>query len=342
MTPDIDVVTIGRSGVDIYPLQTGVGLEDVETFGKFLGGSPTNVAVAAARLGCSAAVLTGVGDDPFGRFVRREMVRLGVTDDFVITSTDLATPLTFCEIFPPDSFPLYFYRQPSAPDMQLRAGDMPLDVIRAARLLWVSVTGLSQEPSRSAHQAALAARDGARHTVLDLDYRSVFWSSEQEATQQVRQCLGQFTVVVGNRQECEVAVGEADPDLAADALLKAGAEIAIVKQGPEGTLAKTRDERVLVPPIPIEVVNGLGAGDAFGGALCHGLLSGWSLERIVAGASAAGAIVASRLECSTAMPSAEEVEAVLAGTPVAELNNAPHRAHPANTTNPANTTEDAW
>jgi 5-dehydro-2-deoxygluconokinase len=324
---DVEVVTIGRSGVDIYPLQTGVGLEDVETFGKFLGGSPTNVAIAAARLGHSAAVLTGVGDDSFGRFVRREMVRLGVTDDFVITSPDFATPVTFCEIFPPDNFPLYFYRQPSAPDMQLRVTDMPLDVIRAAKLFWMSVTGLSQEPSRSAHHAALAARDRSPNTVLDLDYRPMFWSSAPEATEQVHKCLGQFTVAVGNRQECEVAVGETEPDRAADALLEAGVEIAIVKQGPHGTLAKTRDERVVVAPFPIDVVNGLGAGDAFGGTVCHGLLSGWSLQRIIAGASAAGAIVASRLECSTAMPTAEEVEAVLAGTSVADLNNA-HRKEP--------------
>jgi len=318
----VEVVTIGRSGVDIYPLQTGVGLEDVETFGKFLGGSPTNVAIAAARMGHSAAVLTGVGDDSFGRFVRREMVRLGVTDDFVITSASFATPVTFCEIFPPDNFPLYFYRQPSAPDMQLRVTDMPLDAIRAAKLFWMSVTGLSQEPSRSAHHAALAARDRAPNTVLDLDYRPMFWSSATEATEQVRKCLGQFTVAVGNRQECEVAVGETEPDRAADALLEAGVEIAIVKQGPKGTLAKTCDERVVVAPFPIDVLNGLGAGDAFGGTVCHGLLSGWSLQRIIAGASAAGAIVASRLECSTAMPTADEVEAVLAGTSVAELNHA--------------------
>jgi 5-dehydro-2-deoxygluconokinase len=310
----VEVVSIGRSGVDIYPLQIGVSLEDVETFGKFLGGSPTNVAVAVARLGHTTAALTGVGDDSFGRFVRREMVRLGVSDEFVITSSEFATPVTFCEIFPPDDFPLYFYRRPSAPDL-------PLDVIRSAKLFWTSVTGLSQEPSRSAHHAALAARDRAANTVLDLDYRPMFWSSAAEATEQVRRCLGQCTVAVGNLQECEIAVGETDPDRAADALLEAGVEIAIVKQGPAGTLAKTRGERVMVPPFPIEVVNGLGAGDAFGGSVCHGLLSGWSLRRIIAGASAAGAIVASRLECSTAMPTAAEVEAVLAGTSVADLTD---------------------
>ena len=319
MLPQVEVVTIGRSGVDIYPLQTGVGLEDVETFGKFLGGSPTNVAVAAAQLGRSAAVLTGVGADSFGRFVRREMVRLGVSDEFVITTPQFATPVTFCEIFPPDDFPLYFYRQPSAPDLQLRAEDLPMSTIQDAKLFWVSLTGLSEEPSRGAHHEALAARNGARHTVLDLDYRPMFWASAAEATDQVRQCLAKVTVAVGNRGECEIAVGETEPDRAADALLEAGVEIAIVKQGPKGTLAKTRDERIVVPPTQITVVNGLGAGDAFGGSLCHGLLSGWSLERIVAGASVAGAIVASRLECSTAMPTEDEFEAVLAGTPVAEL-----------------------
>ena len=315
-----DVVVIGRAGVDLYPLQTGVGLEDVATFGKFLGGSPTNVAVAVARLGHPVIALTGVGDDSFGRFVRQEMVRLGVSDEYVITASQLATPVTFCELFPPDHFPLYFYRQPTAPDLQLRAADLPLQVIRDAALCWVSVTGLSEEPSRAAHHAALAARRGAGHTVLDLDYRPTFWSGAGAATEQIRRCLPQVTVAVGNLAECEVAVGESDPDRAADALLAAGVQLAVVKQGPEGTLAKTRTERLVAPAVPVEVVNGLGAGDAFGGFLCHGLLSGWSLERTIAGASAAGAIVASRLECSTAMPTADEVEAVLAGTSVRELN----------------------
>jgi len=319
---EVEVVSMGRSGVDIYPLQSGVGLEDVETFGKFLGGSPTNVAVAVARLGHSVVALTGVGNDSFGRFVQREMVRLGVADDYVVTSADLATPVTFCELFPPDNFPLYFYRQPSAPDLQLRAGELPLEVIQSAKLLWMSGTGLSQEPSRSAHHAALAARDRAPNTILDLDYRPIFWASAEQATEQVSRCLGQITVALGNRQECQVAVGETEPDRAADALLAAGVEIAIVKQGPAGTLAKTHDERIVVPPFPIEVVNGLGAGDAFGGTVCHGLLSGWSLRRIITGASAAGAIVASRLECSTAMPTIDEIEAVLAGTSVADVNKA--------------------
>ncbi len=307
-----DVVVIGRSGVDVYPLQVGVGLEDVETFGKFLGGSAANVAVAAARLGHAPALVTGVGDDPFGRFVRRALRDLGVDDRFVVVDPEHPTPVTFCEIFPPDDFPIWFYRRPVAPDLQIRPEDLDLDAVRDAGLFWATVTGLSEEPSRSAHHAAWEKRGRRRHTVLDLDYRPVFWSSPAEATAQVRAALPHVTVAVGNREECEVATGETDPDRAAEALLDAGLELAVVKQGPRGVLGRTRTERVIVPPTPVDVVNGLGAGDAFGGSLIHGLLTGLPLQQVLRNANAAGAIVASRLECSTAMPTADEVDAHVA------------------------------
>ncbi|MFZ2624171.1 MAG: 5-dehydro-2-deoxygluconokinase [Propionibacterium sp.] len=305
--PSVEVLTIGRSGVDIYPLQIDRGLEDVETFGKFLGGSPTNVAVAAARYGHSSAVVTGVGEDGFGRFVRQEMRRLGVYDDFVITTPDLNTPVTFCEIFPPDRFPLYFYRQPTAPDLQIQPKDIPVDTLEGADIVWVSGTGLSQEPSRQAHHFALDTRSRRDITIIDLDYREQFWSSPQEAHEQVSAVLPKVTVAIGNREECEVAVGETDPDRAADALLETGVELAIVKQGLRGTLAKTHDERVELPITRVETKNGLGAGDAFGGAICHGLLSGWPLVKTIFAASTAGAIVSSRLECATAMPTEPEL-----------------------------------
>jgi 5-dehydro-2-deoxygluconokinase len=310
----LEVVAIGRSGVDVYPLQIGVGLEDVDTFGKYLGGSAANVAVAAARLGHSVALISGVGDDPFGRFVRRALRDLGVDDRYVVVDPEHPTPVTFCEIFPPDDFPLYFYRRPTAPDLQLQPEDLDLATVRDAQLFWATVTGLSEEPSRSAHHAAWAARGRRRHTVLDLDYRPMFWATREEASAQVRAALPHVTVAVGNGEECEVAVGETDPDRAADALLDAGVELAIVKQGPRGVLGKTRTERVVVPPTPVEVVNGLGAGDAFGGSLVHGLLAGLPLEQMLRNANAAGAIVASRLECSTSMPTAAEVEAHVAAS----------------------------
>ncbi|MEV0945944.1 5-dehydro-2-deoxygluconokinase [Rhodococcus sp. NPDC049939] len=310
----LDVLAIGRSGVDIYPLQSGVGLADVETFGKFLGGSAANVAVAAARLGLSSALITGVGNDPFGKFVKRALTDLGVEDRFVVTSYEYPTPVTFCEIFPPDRFPLYFYRNPHAPDMQITAQTIDLDAVRTASLYWSTVTGLSEEPSRSAHFAAWEARERRPLTVLDLDYRPMFWPTPQEATTQVRRALAHATVAVGNREECEVAVGETDPNKAADALLDLGIELAIVKQGPRGVLGRTRKQSITVPPNAVTVVNGLGAGDSFGGSLCHGLLAGWPLEKVLRYANAAGAIVASRLECSTAMPTAREVHDLVEAT----------------------------
>ena len=303
-----DVVSIGRVGVDIYPLEIGRGLEDVETFGKFLGGSATNFAVAASRLGHRAAIITRTGDDPFGRYIHKALKGFGVDDRYVTTVPELLTPVTFCEIFPPDDFPLWFYRLPTAPDLMIRAEELDLDAVAQARVLWLTVTGLTQEPSRNAHFAALAARERKQHTILDLDFRPMFWSSREDASALVRRALPYVTVAIGNKEECEVATGETEPHRAARALLDAGVELAVVKQGPAGVLGMTAGETVVVPPLPVDVVNGLGAGDSFGGAVCHGLLSGWPLERILRFGNAAGSIVAGRLECSSAMPTVAEIE----------------------------------
>ncbi len=306
-----DVLTTGRVGVDLYPLQSGVGLEDVTTFGKFLGGTATNVAVAAARLGRRAAVITRTGADPFGVYVHKALRALGVDDRWVSAVAELPTPVTFCELFPPDRFPLYFYRTPTAPDLQIRPDDLDLAAIRAARVFWVTATGLSQEPSRSAVMAALAARGRRRLTVLDLDHRPQFWPSMADARREVTVALEQVTVAVGNVEECEVATGTRDARAAAAALLGRGLDLAVVKRGPDGVLARDHGAEVSVPAAPIAVVNGLGAGDAFGGALCHGLLAEWPLDRCLRFANTAGAIVASRLACAQAMPTAEEIDAVM-------------------------------
>ncbi|WP_326659607.1 5-dehydro-2-deoxygluconokinase [Streptomyces canus] len=316
-----DVLTIGRVGVDVYPLQTGVGLAEVTSFGKYLGGSPTNVAVAAARYGHSAAVITKTGRDPFGDFVRQALEGYGVDARFVGTSDIAPTPVTFCEIFPPDDFPLYFYRLPKAPDLDIEAGELDLDAVRDARIFWVTGTGLSDEPSRSATVAALAHRAKAGATVFDLDWRPMFWKDTAWADPSLArgyfaEALRHTTVAVGNLDECEVATGEREPYAAAKALLAAGVELAVVKQGPKGVLAMDRDGATAeIPPVAVDVVNGLGAGDAFGGALCHGLLSGWDTRRAVSFANAAGAIVAGRLSCSDAMPTEPEVHAKLDEVP---------------------------
>jgi 5-dehydro-2-deoxygluconokinase len=314
MTEVFDVITIGRVGVDLYPEQPAVSLADVETFRKSLGGSPVNVAVAAARLGSSkVAAITKVGDDPFGTYVRRAMDGFGVDTRWVGTDAELRTPVVFCEIHPPDSFPLLFYREPKAPDMNVSLEELDLDAIRAARLFWTTGTGLSDEPSRTATLGALAARGRAGITVHDLDHRPMFWRREDEAGDMARTALAHATVAVGNQDEVAVAVGTRDPWEASEALLELGVKLAIVKRGPEGVLARTPAEVIEVEPIRLEVVNGLGAGDAFGGALAHGLLAGHDIELVIRRANAAGALVASRLACADDMPFLGELEEMVEG-----------------------------
>jgi 5-dehydro-2-deoxygluconokinase len=291
-------------------MQIGRGLEDVETFGKFLGGSAGNVAVAAARHQRRTALISKTGADPFGRFVHRTRGELGVDDCFVGTESASPTPVTFCEIFPPDNFPLFFYRSQTSPDLLIRAEELPTEAIAGAGVFWATLTGCSTEPSRQAHFAAWRIRERRQHTVLDLDYRPVFWpdgGAREQAVQALRYC----TVAVGNIEEGHVATGETEPHRIAEALLGLGVELAVVKRGGQGALAMTAARAVEVPGQRIDVVNGLGAGDAFGGALCHGLLAGWDLERTIRFANAAGSLVASRIECSTAMPTEDEVQAIL-------------------------------
>ncbi|MFI9428088.1 5-dehydro-2-deoxygluconokinase [Streptomyces achromogenes] len=307
-----DLITMGRIGVDLYPLQAGVPLAQVTTFGKFLGGSAANVAVAAARLGRRTAVITRTGDDPFGTYLHEALRGFGVDDRWVTPVPGLPTPVTFCEIFPPDDFPLYFYRRPKAPDLEIHPHELDLDAIAAARIFWVTGTGLSEEPSRTATLAALAHRARTGITVFDLDWRPVFWADPGTARPHYAEALRHATVAVGNLDEVEIATGTREPHAAARALLDAGVELAVVKQGPKGVLAVSRaGETAEVPPLPVTVLNGLGAGDAFGGSLCHGLLAGHDLETVMRHANAAGAIVASRLECSSAMPTPVEVAAAL-------------------------------
>jgi len=307
---ELEIITTGRVSVDLYPEQIGVPLAEVTTFAKSLGGSATNVAVAAARLGRPSAVITKVGDDGFGPYIRAALEEFGVDPRWVGTDPELRTPLAFCEIHPPDDFPLLFYREPKAPDMNLTVEDLDFDAISAVPLFWITGTGLSDEPSRTATLAALEHRPSGI-TVFDLDYRPTLWGSEEEAAHCYREALRHATVAVGNQSEVEVAVGTDDPFEASEALLDLGLDLAIVKRGPEGVLARTQDGVAEAPPIQVEVVNGLGAGDAFGGALCHALLSGWDAERTIRYANAAGAIVASRLACADDMPTREEVEQLL-------------------------------
>jgi 5-dehydro-2-deoxygluconokinase len=304
---DLDVLTVGRISIDLYCGQLGAGWREAESFAKAIGGSPTNVAIAAARLGRRAALYTKVGTDPFGDVAVAELRDFGVDTAYVGVEPDGMTPLAFAVLDPPEDPQLHFRRQAPVPDFQLRAGEVPAPVIAGVGVLWISGGALAQQPSRATVQEMLHARGRRSHTVLDLDYRPSFWRDREEASQVIGAAVHHATIAVGNREECAVAVGTSEPRQAAARLLERGVELAIVKLGGDGVLLADRHGERTVAPAPIEVLCGLGAGDAFGGALCHGLLSGWPAARAVAFANAAGGIVASRLLCSAAMPYEAEV-----------------------------------
>ncbi|HEV2885727.1 MAG TPA: PfkB family carbohydrate kinase [Jatrophihabitans sp.] len=212
---------------------------------------------------------------------------------------------------------------PTAPDLTLTAQDVPWQLVTEVPLLWITGTGVSAEPARSTQLEMLGRRgrpDSAagRWTVLDLDWRPMFWASPAEAGEQYRRMLPEVSVVVGNRSEVEVAVGTGDPELAAHRLIEYGVELVLVKMGADGVLVATPGSITTVAPLRVEVVCGLGAGDAFGAAVVHGLLAGWAPVRIAEYANAAGAIVASRLACADAMPSMDEIAELVERRPVGD------------------------
>jgi 5-dehydro-2-deoxygluconokinase len=306
-----EVVSVGRVSVDLYAAEIAVGFDGQQSFTKSVGGSPTNVAVAAARLGRRAALVTKVGADGFGDYVRTRLEEWGVSTQYLAVLPGGQTPLALAALDPPESPQIAFYRGAAAPDTTLAEADLPEAVVRGCGLLWVSHAALAQGSTARAMTAWLEQRGRAAHTVLDLDFRPALWADVATARQAARTAIGLSTVVVGNVDECEMAVGSREPEVAADSLLSAGVDVAIVKLGADGVLLATPDGRLRVAPLPVDVLCGLGAGDAFGGALAHGLLSGWDIPRIGRFANAAGALVATRLTCADAMPSLAEIQALV-------------------------------
>jgi 5-dehydro-2-deoxygluconokinase len=315
MAGDLDVLTVGRISIDLYCDQVGAGWHAARSFSKAVGGSPTNVAIAAARLGHRAAVFTKVGADPFGAVAVEELREFGVDTRFVSVEPAAVTPLAFAVLDPPEDPQLLFRRDPPVADFQLRPGDVDAATVSEVSILWITGGALSREPSAATAEGMLRTRARRGHTVLDLDYRSTFWRSREEASGRIGAAVAYATIAVGNREECAVAVGSEDPHEAARRLRAKGIELAIVKLGGDGVLVSSEQGERLIAPPPIKVLCGLGAGDAFGGALCHGLLNGWPHERTVAFANAAGGIVASRLLCSQAMPYEHEVIELLESSP---------------------------
>ncbi len=317
-----ELITIGRVSVDLYPEQPGP-MWGVTSLQKSIGGTAANVAVAAARLGHRVAFVTKVGDDAFGLDVRHALEhRFGVDTTWVSTHPTLPTPLAFAELDPVETPNIIFYRYPDAPDVHLSAGDLADVPIEDATIFWVPASRFAWSTSRAAVGEALDRRRGRPHTVLDLDWRPHFWPDEATGRAAIDQMLDRFSIVIGNRDECRIAVGADDPDTAADRLLDRGVDTVVVKLGADGVFVADADGRTLVPPYPVEVVCGLGAGDAFGGAFCHGLLVGASAVEAVRLGNVAGAIVASRLRCADDMPTLDELTAA-AGEPAGEGDTTP-------------------
>ena len=244
-----DLVTMGRVGVDLYPEQSGVPLAEVRTFAKSLGGSPTNVAVGAARYGHRAAVITKVGADGFGDYVRAALRGFGVDDRFVGTDPELRTPIVFCELLPPESPTILFYRQPTAPDMQLSAGELDLDAIRGrADLLDDRDRAVGGAEPDGDPRRARGARPGSAHGARPRLPAGVLVDAGDARTQQ-RRALALATVAVGNVEECAVAVGDGPPEDLARRLLELGLDLAIVKLGGDGVLAAWEGGAERFPPV---------------------------------------------------------------------------------------------
>jgi 5-dehydro-2-deoxygluconokinase len=316
---DLEAIVVGRLHADLYPQQIGVPLEEVRTFERFVGGFAGNVGVGLARLGVGTAVVSSVGDDGHGRFIRQFLEGEGIETRWVSTNGSARTPLTFCEIRPPADFPLLAYRPPDAPDWQLTPGDIP-EQARRVPLLFVSGTGFAVEPSRSTTLGVMAGRRPTtldRSTILDLDWRAGYWRQPDEYGPLLRQAALLANVVIGSDEEFRVA-GLSPSEVAAS-----GVRAVYVKHGPDGASLLGRGQAIHVPGLAVEVVNGLGAGDAFAAAVGWGILRDLDDADVLRLANVAGALVAERVECSGAMPTESELAARGASSKVAHTGAEP-------------------
>ncbi len=292
----IDAAVIGRVGIDLYPNELETSLAEVRTYTRFVGGFAGNVATGLARLGVRTAIVSRVGAEGHGDFVRAWLAGEGVDVRFLATDPYWPTPPTFCEVWPPDRFPLTFYRRPTTPDWQLSPEDYDAEEVAGARLLYATGTGLAQSPSRETTLGALNAHRGT--SIFDLDWRPTLWDEPDAYPALAAEAAAAADIVIGNEEEVD-ASGVSDlPSL-------------VLKRGERGATVYDRGEETDVPGFPVEVVNGLGAGDAFAAALGHSLLEGLPLAEAARRGNIAGAIVASRLACSEAMPRLAEIEAAI-------------------------------
>lgn len=301
------VIVVGRVSVDLYAREAGASFRDPQTFNKSVGGSPTNVAVAAARLGHDVVLLTKVGSDELGEYVIGRLNEFGVDTSCVGISEGERTPVVIASMDPPEDPRVIFHRKLDAPDTTLQVDALSKTDIEQCDVLWITGGTLARGTTASACTHWLDSRQRRPHTVFDIDFRPSFWDSQDDARHAAVAAIKQSTVVVGNRSECAMALGTDEPNRAVDEMLELGVAIAVVKMGGDGVLLANQRERVTIAPLRVPVVCGLGSGDAFGGALVHGLLSNWDLRTIGEYANAAGAYVAARLSCADSMPDLREL-----------------------------------
>ncbi|MHB8524024.1 MAG: 5-dehydro-2-deoxygluconokinase [Limisphaerales bacterium] len=323
--PAFDLVTMGRSSIDLYSNNVGAPFPRIESFAAYVGGSPTNIAVGAQRLGLRTAVLTAVGQDPVGDFILHFLNKEGVETKFIPRKPDARTSAVVLGIEPPDKFPLVYYRDNCA-DNQLSIDDVLHAPVTDCRVFEFSGTGLSKEPSRSAHVFAVEqARAAGAIIVLDLDFRPNQWHDPRAFGVTVRGVLPLVDVVLGTEDECK-AVVVTDPsqvnvshsqisgarisgelDQAISTILQRGPTALVVKRGERGaSVFRTQGETTEVPGFPVEVYNVLGAGDAFASGLIYGRLKGWDWYQAARMGNACGAIVVTRHGCANFMAYEQE------------------------------------
>jgi 5-dehydro-2-deoxygluconokinase len=307
-----DVLAMGRSCIDLYAHQTGRPITEVTSYDAYIGGCPCNVAVGSSRLGLRTALLTAVGDDQVADHVVHGLRREGVDTQFIPTKPGRRTSAVIVTIRPPDDFPLTFYRDQCA-DNALTIDDVDRAPVAESGVLFLTGTGLSREPGRSATMwAAETARAAGTKVILDLDYRAAVWDDVRAFGVAVRTLARLADVVIGTEEEVAAATGET-AETGVHRLLALGATAVILKRGADGAAIWPGGQSgVHVQPFPTEILNTLGAGDAFASGFLYGYLNGWTLERSARFGNASGAIVVSRHGCSMAMPSRDEIEAFAA------------------------------
>lgn len=337
MAADIDVLTIGRVSVDLYGQQIGGRLEDMATFAKSVGGCPANIAIGAARLGLKSAIITRVGDEPMGRFVREQMRREGVDVSGIGTDPDRLTALVLLGVRDERSFPLIFYRENCA-DMALGEGEVDPVLVARARTILVTGTHFSHPtPAAAQRKAMRLARDGGAKIVFDIDYRPNLWNlaghdagderyiASERVTAALRDILPLCDLIVGTEEEMSIAAGRDDPIEALRLLRQVSPAVLVLKRGPmgcvvfEGLIPDRIESGIVGRGFPVEVYNVLGAGDAFMAGFLRGWLKGESLETCAGWANACGAIAVSRLLCSPEYPTWPELQRFL-------KVGSPHRA----------------